>query len=322
MKQIIPLNPVDYQRHLIHGENRIWTETNCYVDALVELLHSMGCEPMAALPFTLGIDFEGDQWTFFKFPHADLFALYGLEIQELAIWRELTRHIEQQIENGHPVLVELDSYFLPDTAGNAYQLAHVKSSIVANEIDIDRQHLGYFHNQAYFHLGGSDFTNIFQMDGIVHPRMLPPYVEFFKKKERQNRSLLEVSLELLKKHLSLIPLKNPFLSFKEKLSQDTLWLATAEMEIFHIYSFANLRQYGACFELSATYLTWLMDQGVNPAGLSDAKNAFLEISNMAKLFQFKLARAMSRRRPLELDAMDTMAHLWDKAMQSLSVMAK
>jgi hypothetical protein len=325
MTNLIPLNPANYRRHLIHGENRIWTETNCYVDTLVELLHSLDCEPIAALPFTLCIDFEGDQWTFFKFPHADLFSLYGLEIQELAIWRALPLHLEEQIANGHPVLVELDSYFLPDTAGTAYQLAHVKSTIGANEIDIDCQHLGYFHNQGYHYLEGSDFNNIFQISGLVHPRMLPPYVEFLKKRERQtgrDESLLETSLELFKKHLSLIPPKNPFLTFKERLHQDMQWLATSDIELFHIYSFANLRQYGACFELSATYLEWLLGQGVDAQGLSEAKSNFLEISNMAKLFQFKLARSMSRHRPLELDMIDTMAHLWDSAMSNLLPMAR
>ena len=47
---------------------RAWAETNCYVDLWVELLHALGHDPIAALPFTLAIDFEGDQWTFFKFP--------------------------------------------------------------------------------------------------------------------------------------------------------------------------------------------------------------------------------------------------------------
>jgi len=317
MKQLIPLNPNDYRRHLIHGENRIWTETNCYVDTLVELLHSMGCEPIAALPFTLGIDFEGDQWTFFKFPHADLFALYGLKIEELAVWRSLAQHLEEQIANGHPVLVELDSYFLPDTAGTAYQLAHIKSTVAANEIDIEHRHLGYFHNQGYHHLDGSNFNNIFQMEGIVHARMLPPYVEFIKRRAVQKGALLETSLELFKTHLSLIPIKNPLLSFKERLCQEMDWLATADMETFHTYSFANLRQYGACFELSATYLEWLIGQGINTHGLSDAKSNFLEISNTAKVFQFKLARSMSRRRPLELDMIDTMADLWDSSMSTL-----
>ena len=66
LKRIRELDPATYERHLIHGEGRTWAETNCYVDVLVELLHGLGFEPLASLPFTLRIDFEGDQWTFFK----------------------------------------------------------------------------------------------------------------------------------------------------------------------------------------------------------------------------------------------------------------
>src|SRR4051795_7634725 len=128
MKQILPLDPTRYQRHPIHGADRHWAETNCYVDVWVELLHALGFEPIAALPFTLAIDFEGDQWTFFKFALADLHELYGLDVQELAIWRPLVAHIEEQVTLGRPVLVELDSFHLPDTAGSAYRIAHVKST--------------------------------------------------------------------------------------------------------------------------------------------------------------------------------------------------
>ena len=56
----------------IHRADRDWAETNCYVDIWIELLHAWGFEPIAALPFTFGIDFEGDQWTFYKPPLADL----------------------------------------------------------------------------------------------------------------------------------------------------------------------------------------------------------------------------------------------------------
>jgi hypothetical protein len=94
LKQILPLDPNTYSRHLIHSENRMWVETNCFVDVWVELLHAWGFEPIAALPFTLAIDFEGDQWTFFKFPFTDLYQLYGLDVQELAImWKPLIGHI-------------------------------------------------------------------------------------------------------------------------------------------------------------------------------------------------------------------------------------
>ena len=97
MKRIAELDPATYKRHAVHGENRAWAETNCYSDVVIELLHGLGHEPIAALPFTLAIDFEGDQWTFFKFPDADLLELYGLDIQELAVWRPLVDHIADQV---------------------------------------------------------------------------------------------------------------------------------------------------------------------------------------------------------------------------------
>ena len=75
-----------YARHALHRGDRAWPEANCYVDLWVELLHAAGAEPLAALPFTLGIDVQGDQWTFFKFPPADLELLYGVDVFELNIW--------------------------------------------------------------------------------------------------------------------------------------------------------------------------------------------------------------------------------------------
>src|SRR5437660_1635615 len=180
-KQILPLDSTTYQRHLIHGSDRNWVETNCYVDVWIELLHAWGFEPIAALPFTLAIDFEGDQWTFFKFPLGDLYQLYGLDIQELAIWRPLVRHVEEQVGRGRPVLVELDSYHLPDTAGTAYRREHVKSTVAVTAIDVAAQRLGYFHNQGYYHLEGEDFANVFRLHGPKDATVLPPYVEFVKR---------------------------------------------------------------------------------------------------------------------------------------------
>jgi hypothetical protein len=153
------LNAADYERHRLHTQERSWAETNCYCDVLIELLHAFDFEPIAALPFTAAIDFEGDQWTFFKFPHADLLELFGLDVQELMIWRPLELQIAEQVGLGRPVLVELDSYFLPDTAGTAYRTLHQKSTIAAMEIDVAGRRLGYFHGQGYYELGGGDFEN-------------------------------------------------------------------------------------------------------------------------------------------------------------------
>lgn len=313
---ILDIQPESYERHAIHGEGRAWAETNCYVDVVVELLHAYGFEPIAALPFTLRIDFEGDQWTFFKFPAADLFRLYGLDLQEFNPWRDLVQHIEQQVRLSRPVLVELDSYFLPDTQGSAYQLEHVKTTIAVNSIDLEREHLGYFHAQGYYHLEGRDFRDIFQTGGLVHDRMMPPYVEYAHFRDvpvpRSADELIEASLVSLREQLALLPETNPFEPFKERFQVDLEWLMTEPLETFHQYSFASLRQYGACFELVQTYLEWL-DAG-GQAGLEPSIEAFKAISTTAKTFQFQLARALARKRALALDPIDAMAALWESGL--------
>lgn len=319
MSRIAALDPTSYRRHSIHGENRTWTETNCYTDVVIELLHGFGHEPIAALPFTLTIDFECDQWTFFKFPDGDLLELYGLDIQELAVWRSLVEHIATQVEAGRLVLVELDSYFLPDTAGTAYKLSHVKSTVAVNEIDIGQRKLGYFHNQGYHALEGADFAEVFQLDGLAHVRMLPPYIEYIKiipgSPVPHGAALVEASLCLLKKHLARVPIHNPFVIFKTRFEQDLEWLLNSGIETFHAYSFATLRQYGACFELAETYVRWLSENGVDRLNVS--LNAFQNISHTAKAFQFQLARSMARKKPLDLSSLDFLAIQWEIGITDL-----
>ena len=86
------MTPESYQRHDLHSLERIWPEKNCYIDIWIELVHSLRLDPMAMMAFTVAIDFEGDQWTFFKPPHEDLKQLYGIDVQELYVWRPLLEH--------------------------------------------------------------------------------------------------------------------------------------------------------------------------------------------------------------------------------------
>ena len=328
--RIAELIPANYQRHLIHGEHRIWPETNCYSDVILELLHGFGLEPIAVLPFTLCIDFEGDQWTFFKVPDADLYELYGWDIQELAVWKSLPEHIAEQVIAKRPVLVELDSFFLPDTAGSAYKIAHMKTTVAVNQFDRTQRFLGYFHNQGYYELRGADFDDIFQLNGLVHERMLPPYIEYVKTRSHfippTGAALVEASLVLLKRHLQRTPLRNPFVAFKARFEQDVAWLMTVDIDRFHAYSFVNLRQYGACFELTATYLKWLCENGsevtevtANITNLEFAATAFQHIAESTKALQFQLARSMARKKPLDLSPLDQMAEQWQAGMNALRV---
>jgi hypothetical protein len=318
MKQILPLDPAKYQRHPIHGADRNWAETNCYVDVWVELLHALGHEPIAALPITLAIDFEGDQWTFFKFALADLYDLYGIDVQELAIWRPLVLHLEEQVGLGRPVLVELDSFFLPDTAGTAYQREHVKTTVAVNEIDVANRRLGYFHSQGYYHLQAADFVNIFHLEGPTDPSRLPPYVEFVKRANAsplRGGDLVAASLQILRARLRRTPKANPFPAFKARLEVDLPWLGKETIAVFHQYSFATLRQFGASYELAATYLQWLQKHNVRR--LEEPTAAFYELSAGAKTLQFQLARTMTRKKPLDLALLDQMAVKWEGALVNL-----
>jgi len=317
--RIAPLDPATYRRHAIHGEDRIWAETNCYTDLIVELAHGLGFEPAAALAFTLAVDFEGDQWTFFKPPAADLYALYGFDLQELAVWRPLVEHVVEQVDAGRPVLVELDAWFLPDTAGTAYRLAHTKTTVGVNEIDAARGRLGYFHNAGYYALEGEDFREVFQLEGPPHERVLPPYVEYVKWRPGftapRGAELADVSRTLLARHLARAPRENPFPRFKARLEHDLAWLMGSDIARFHAYSFANLRQYGACFELAETYLRWLGSHG--SAGLEAPAAALRSIAETAKRLQFQLARSMTRGKALDLAPIDEMAAHWDLALGEL-----
>ena len=317
--QVAPLDPSTYRRHALHGEDRTWAETNCYTDLAIELAHGLGFEPLAMLPFTLAIDFEGDQWTFFKPPPCDLAELYGFDLQELSVWRPLVDHVVEQVEAGRPVLVELDSWFLPDTMGTAYRTTHTKTTVGVNEIDVERRRLGYFHNAGYYALEGDDFRDVFQLDGPVHERMLPPYVEYVKWRPGfvapRGAELAEASRPLLARHLARAPRDNPFPRFRARLERDLEWLMRAGLERFHAYSFANLRQYGACFELAGSYLHWLAGHGT--PGLEAPELAFRNIAETAKRLQFQLARSMSRGKPLDLAPVDAMGAQWTLAMGEL-----
>src|SRR5712671_4051672 len=105
-----PIEPRSYRRHSLHVDDRAWGESNCYIDLWIEMLHTAGHEPLAALPFTIAIDIEADQWTFLKFPANDLHHLYGVEIVELNVWRPLVTHLDRLLTLGRAAIAEVDAF--------------------------------------------------------------------------------------------------------------------------------------------------------------------------------------------------------------------
>jgi hypothetical protein len=307
--------------HLLHGEERTWPEANCYVDLWIELLNSRGLEPRAGLAFTLGLDFEGDQFTFFKYPHRDLRALYGIETQELNIWRGLVTHAAEQCGYGRVLMPEVDSFYLPDTAGVSYRNDHAKTTIGMVAVDPERHTLRYFHGRGLYELGGNDFDGIFRLgEYAADTGVLPPYAEIAKMDAMRSLdmpTLVDRALALTRLHLASAPSVNPFAQHAARLTGDLVWLRDASPESFRQYAFATVRRAGACFGLTTAFLQWLDGNGVT--GLREAAVAFDRVSVGAKTVQFKLARAVRLKR--EADVAPDVAEMvgaWDEGMSRLT----
>ena len=219
--QLLEVDRASYRPHPLHAGERTWTETNCYVDLWIELLHALGLDPLAAAAFTLSTDFEGDQWTFFKFPAEDLRALFGLEVAEFNVWRPTLDHAEEQLELGRLFIMDADAWFLPDTQGVSYRIAHVKSAMVPNMIDRDARRLGYFHNAGYFELEGDDFDGVFRQGSYEDPTVLPPYVETVRldRMRHDPDALVAGAVALTRAHLARRPVDDPMLRLEQRLDE-------------------------------------------------------------------------------------------------------
>jgi len=291
---IAGLDPQAYRRSALHDPARRWPETNCYVDLWIEAVHAAGFDPAAVLGFTLAQDFEGDQFTFFKMPTDDLARLYGIDVQELSIFDRLEGHVVEQARRGRLCLVEVDAFFLPDTRGVSYRQGHSKTTIGINAIDPVAKVLHYFHNAGYFALDGEDYDGLFrgEREGGLP---LFPYVEFARfGLTAPARSLLDEARRLLAHHLTRRPQSNPLRAWAAQFEVHAADLAGRPPEWFHTYAFNTLRQVGANFELLGSHLTWLGAQGERDLG--GAQAAAESIAETAKSMQFKLARAMARKK--------------------------
>ena len=313
LNSLTGLDPATYVPHAIHTPgDRTYTETNCYSDILIELIHARGDEPLAVAGFTVRMDFEGDQWTFFKPPPEDLEALYGIDIHEMQLYRTVPDHIVEQLEAGRTMTVELDSWFLPDTAATSYRSEHVKTSVVVEAIDPDGERLRYFHNTSLHELSGEDYRGVFRVGEELGGEMLPPYAElvrFDAGPRLQGGELREVGRELLRGHLGRRPRTNPFERWGARLTADLPGLLEGDAAGYHAYAFATVRMFGSAFEVAASHVDWLLgDEG------AEASAALTEIVEGSKVMSLRLARRK------EFDTESRVAALgeaWERAMGAL-----
>jgi len=316
---VLRLDAANYQRSVLHAESCVWVEKNCYVDIWIEVIHALGLEPRAILPFVAAVDFEGDQWTFFKPPHGELRDLYGIDVQELNVWRTLLEHAQEHLAAGKLISTEADAWWLPDTSGTDYRRQHTKSTIVLNDLDLDRRTLGYFHNAGYFRLEGEDFARTFRLDQPPDPAFMPLFAELVRVDrvvKRPAAELAALSIDLWRRHLRRRPADNPVRRFQHRFERDLPLLQEKGLGHYHAWAFGSTRQLGAAFELAAANLQWLTANGV--AGLEAATAEFTTVATANKTFILKGARAAQNRRPFDSAALfDTLATAWENGQRAL-----
>lgn len=315
--QLLPIDPDTYTSHHLHAGEVDWAETNCATDMWIEILHSWGLDPVAGLAFTVGTDFDGEQWTMFTYPEEDLRLLYGIEVNELNVWRPLVDHLEDQLRLGHAVPVDVDAFYLPDTVGVTYGLAHQKTTIAVQMLDRDRRALGYFHNAGYAELSGEDFDAILHLGAHADPMAvaMPPYamvVRFDGVYERSD--LVDRTRDRLTVHLRRRPVENPVTRLAKRMTEDLPAIAAGGMDAFHRYAFGSCRHLGANGELAATFVEWLArHEGPDHQDLSEAVSWYRTVSTGAKAAEFTLARA-ARGRAVDLGpVMEPLADAWERA---------
>ncbi len=301
-----------YRRHRLHAEDQVWVEKNCYIDVWIELLHALGLNPLAMLAFTVGVDFEGDQWTFFKPPHDELRTLYGIDVQELNVWRPLLEHAVEHLAAGKLISTEADAFWLPDTSGTDYRRQHTKSTIILADLDLQRGELGYFHNAGYFSLSGEDFTHTFRVGFAADPTFMPLFAESVRTDRlirRTDADLLQQAQVTWQRHLARVPRDNPVMRFMERLEADLPALQRHGLTYYHAWAFATVRQLGAAFELAAQNLRWM--QVLGAAVPTEAIAGFEIISASCKTFILKGARAVNAKRELPVrDILGPIAAAW------------
>ncbi|MHB8491917.1 MAG: DUF1839 family protein [Solirubrobacteraceae bacterium] len=288
IRTLLGLDPEHYTPHQLHGAGRSFGESNCYADVIVELLHACQLEPLAVMGCVWRGDFEGDQWSFYKPQAEEIEALYGIDIHEMQPYRPLAVQIDEKIAEGNTVVVELDSWYLPDTAGRSYRGEHVKTSVIPESIDLAGERMRYFHGPGYYELGGEDFRGALRTAGDLPDAILPPYVElvrFGASPPLSGGELRAAAIEWLRAHFARRPRGNPFQELGRHLEDEMERLVESGPRSCHEYIFATARMAGSAFEIAASQTSWLFAERATPC-----IGALQRIVEHSKLLSFKLSR--------------------------------
>ncbi len=302
--------------HPWHQGERVWSTTNSHLDVWIELLHTLDLDPAPLLLPTLCADFEGDQWTLTSIASGDLWACYGIVVEDLLVWRPLLAHVVEQLDRGNAVLVEVDAFHLPDLTGGSYEREHRKTVIAVTGYDRHAHRLRYIHGSVGAEVGGDDLDAL--VTAGIGSAQLPPRTQVVKLDRLVARTDAEramIGAALARFHCTRLPSRNPVREFGDALRAHGAWLAGGDADHYQRWAFATLQQCGVAFELGADVCSWLAYHG---EPVIDAVAPLRLVSQAARALHQRLVRvSQSGRMPDVGHTVDDMAGAWDDAMAVL-----
>ena len=308
---VAALSPEGFRQHPMHREESVWSNTNCYLDVWIELLHGLGHAPEPLFAAAVAATAQGTQFEFLKVDHRDLEEVTGIRVGEHDIWLGLQEQVMLQLEAGNPMLIEADAFWLPDTRGVSYGQEHTKTSIVVLHADPEAGELVYLHNEGLHRLDGADLDHVLgagRSQGIVPS----PYTELVSLAGL--RDPLEVdsaaqTRRLLRLHAARAPESNPVAELMDILRSRFDWLGETGMDGYHALCFETTRQLGVVAMLAAAAC-----RHAEVPELVPAAQAWSAVSEEAKGMQFQLARLARGRRSSALAAtMDSAVQHWARS---------
>ncbi|AKT50188.1 DUF1839 family protein [Arsenicicoccus sp. oral taxon 190] len=302
--------------HRLHADDRVWTQTNCYLDIWIEIVAALGADPEALGVVAFSGGTVPGAWAFLKPQTDDLRALYGLEVGEINLWRTVEEHVLEHLAAGELVTVESDAWWLPDTEGVSYRTERVKTTIVPVRVDPRERTMTYFHNSGLYALSGEDYDGALAVEG-TESCTPQPYVERVRLAEPVpgGATLRSRARTLAREHLARRPADNPVVELAASVRALLPSLPDRGMDFFHRYSFTSTRQLGLTAQAAADASRWLARGGGPGADeLDSAATDFDVVSQEMKNLQFALARITGgRRRDVEPTLQRAVEH-WGRAV--------
>ena len=265
-------DPATYRPHAIHTGERTYLETNCFTDIISELLHARGDEPVASFGSFVRMDFENDQWTFFKPRPGHGAAVRRRHPRDPAVPR-IPHQVAEQLALGRTMTIELDGWYLPDTAATSYGTGHVKTGVIAEAIDLAGNGSATTTTRPSTSSRATTSGRLPNRGGVVagRPAAVHRADPVRRRPGHPRPELHEVARGLLRGHLDRVPPGNPFDRFADRLSADLPSLLAGDAALYHAFTFATFRMAGAGFELLASHAEWLLGERAGPA--TDAMGA-------------------------------------------------